>query len=148
MRWIGSRQLVALALIIFSTLFLVVGWQLGFMDLVDGPGAGFFPVIMSVVMLAASLVCLLRSFGETQAVVYTKDELLVIGGGLAVALLSFIIGLIPACIVFILWWMRAVQRESLKNTVIILSICMGIAFGVFQEWLGVEFPLGIFEEWI
>ena len=148
MRRFGSRQAVALALAAFSTLFAVIGMQLGFIDAVDGPGPGFFPVIMATVMFVMCIVCLLRSFGEKQEVRYTKDELLVVGGGAALVVLAFIIGLIPACIVFILWWMKVLQKESWKNTVIVLTICMGIAFGVFQEWLGVEFPLGVFDAWM
>ena len=38
--------------------------------------------------------------------------------------------------------------ESWKNTLIVLDVFMAIGFGVFLEWLGVDFPLGIFEELI
>ena len=145
MKRFGSRQAAALALGAFSALFAAVGMQLGFMDPVDGPGPGFFPVIMAAVMFVMCVVCLIRSFGETREVKYTKDELLVIGGGTALVVLAFFIGLIPACVAFILWWMKVLQKESWKNTAIVLVICMGIAFGVFQEWLGVEFPLGVLD---
>lgn len=149
MKNFGSRQIAALGLAAFAALFAVVGFSdLGFWDEVNGPGAGFFPAIMAVLMLVMSIVAFLQSFRETGAVEYTRDELLVVGCGIALTVLAFVIGLIPACALFVLWWMKILEKESWKNTIIVLAICMAIAFGVFQEWLGVDFPLGIFEEFV
>ena len=144
-----SRQIAALGLATFAALFAVVGFgDLGFWDEVNGPGPGFFPAIMAVLMLVMSIVAFLQSFRETGAIEYTRDELLVVGCGIALTALAFVIGLIPACALFVLWWMKILEKESWKNTIIVLAICMAIAFGVFQEWLGVDFPLGVFEEFI
>ena len=149
MKYFGSRQIAALGLAVFAALFAIIGFgDLGFWDAVNGPGPGFFPGIMAILMLVMCLVVLFQSFRETAAVVYTRDELLIVGCGIGVAVLAFVIGLIPACALFVLWWMKILEKESWKNTLIVLAICMAIAFGVFQEWLGVDFPLGIFEELI
>ena len=89
MKNFGSRQIAALGLATFAALFAVVGFgDLGFWDEVNGPGPGFFPAIMAVLMLVMSIVAFLQSFRETGAIEYTRDELLVVGCGIALTALA------------------------------------------------------------
>ena len=149
MKYFGSRQIAALGLAVFAALFAIIGFcDLGFWDAVNGPGPGFFPGIMAILMLVMCLWYLFQSFRETTAVVYTRDELLIVGCGIGVAVLAFVIGLIPACALFVLWWMKILEKASWKNTLIVLAICMRSRSGYFRSGLGVDFPLGIFEELI
>ena len=69
MKYFGSRQIAALGLAVFAALFAIIGFgDLGFWDAVNGPGPGFFPGIMAILMLVMCLVVLFQSFRETTPV--------------------------------------------------------------------------------
>ena len=73
MKNFGSRQIAALGLAVFAALFAIVGFgDLGFWDEVNGPGPGFFPAIMAVLMLVMSIVAFLQSFREAGAIDGTR----------------------------------------------------------------------------
>lgn len=146
MKRFGTRQIVTIALGAIAAVFAVLGFtQLGFWDPVDGPKPGFFPGIMSTVMFVICIISFIQSFSETDEVKYEKDELLIIGCGAGIIAAAFIIGLIPACGLFVLLWMKVIEKAPWKDTIIVFLISMAIAIGVFQIWLQVQFPLGLFE---
>ena len=35
-----------------------------------------------------------------------------------------------------------------RDTLIVLAVCMAITLGVFWAWLGVQFPWGVFENFM
>lgn len=146
MKKFGSKQIVPLICAAFAILFAAVGFlQLGFWDPLDGPKPGFFPFIIAVVMLLASIAAFFMSFKDTKPVKYERDELIVIVGALGIILISCVIGLLPACYLFIVLWLRFFEKSSWKDTLIVLAVCMAISIGVFRLWLGVYFPMGLFE---
>lgn len=146
MKRIGSKQIVPLALAAFAVVFAVVGFtQLGFWDSVDGPQPGFFPSIMAIVMLLASLASFIKSLKEEKAAKYEKDEMMVIAGGAGIIAGTFVIGLLPSCYLFVVLWLKVFEKTSWRDTLIVLGVCMAISIGVFRIWLGVHFPMGLFD---
>lgn len=143
---IGNKQIVPIAMMLVALVFGVLGVvQLGFWDEVSGPAPGFFPSIMSVVMFATSLIALLQSFKEEGKAGYNKQEFMVIGAGLGIIISSYIIGLVGACFIFVLLWLRGYEKSSWKETLIVLGVIAFIVLGVFQMWLGIQFPMGLFD---
>ena len=61
---------------------------------------------------------------------------------------SLIIGMIPTLVVFVILWLRLFQKAPWKDTLIVLAVCMAITLGVFWAWLGVQFPWGVFENFM
>ena len=57
----------------------------------------------------------------------------------------FIIGLVPSILLFVLVWMRLIEKSGWKETILVMAISAAIAVGVFQLWLGIRLPMGIFE---
>lgn len=146
MKKIGTKQLVPILTAIMGVVFAVLGFtQLGFWDKTDGPMPGFFPSIMAIVMVLSSILALIQSFKEDEKAVYHKNELLVIVGGAAIYVGSFIIGLLPMCYLFVVLWLKLFEKENWKNTLIVLVVIAAITIGVFYIWLGIQFPLGLFE---
>lgn len=146
MKKFGTKQIVPLALAAFAVLFAVVGFtQLGFWKDVDGPQPGFFPAIMAIVMFLASMASFVQSLKEDGTARYEKNELLVIAGGAGIIAGSFIIGLLPSCYLFVILWLKVFEKSGWKETLIVLLVCMAISIGVFRIWLGVHFPMGLFE---
>ena len=146
MKKFGQKQIVTIILAVVAAVFAVIGFtQLGFWDPIDGPKPGFFPGIMATVMFAVCIIALIQSFKDESKTRYTADEFLIIGCGAGIIALSFIIGLLPACFLFVLLWMKVIEKAPWKDTLIVLLICAAIAIGVFQMWLGIRFPLGLLE---
>ena len=112
----------------------------------DGPKPGFFPAIMALVMLGVCILAFVQSFKEDKEVRITTDELLVILSGAGLIAAVFLIGLVPSILLFVLIWMRLVERRNWKETFIVMAISAAIAVGVFQLWLGIRLPMGIFEK--
>lgn len=145
----GTKQIVPLLLAAIGVLFAVIGLtQLGFWKETDGPQPGFFPSIMAVVMVVTSIASFVMSLKDEEQPKYDRDELMVLGGMAGIIAGSLIIGMIPSLILFVILWLRFFQKAPWKETLIVLAVCMAIALGVFRQWLGVQFPWGVFEKFI
>lgn len=141
---LNTKKIIPLLFIALGALFAGIGFfQLGFWT--DGPGPGFFPSIMAFVMILAGVVTFILSSKEGGKAVYIKDEFLVILAGVGIFAGSFIIGLVPTIIVYLFIWLRVFEKLGWKVTIIIMSIALFITIGVFGMWLGIQFPLGLFE---
>lgn len=146
MKKITTKQLLPVGMALFGSVFAIVGFlQLGFWNNVDGPMPGFFPSIMAVVMVLASILALLQSFKEEKETDYKKEEILVIVAGISIFALAFIIGLLPTIFLYVVLWLKFFEKESWKNIVVVLCVAAAISIGVFYIWLGVQFPMGFFE---
>ena len=149
MKKIGTKQIVPLVLAAVAVVFAVIGFtQLGFWKDVDGPQPGFFPAIMAIVMFLASIASFFQSLKEEKAAKYERDEMMVIAGGAGIIAGSFVIGLLPSCYLFVILWLKVFEKTGWKETLIVLAVCMAISIGVFRLWLGVHFPMGLFEAFL
>ncbi len=147
MRKFGTRQIVPILSAIVGVVFAVVGFtQLGFWD--GEPKPGFFPSIMAIVMVFASLLAFIQSLKEEGETKYHMEELLVIAGGIAIYVGTFIIGLLPICYIYVVLWLKLYEKESWKNTLIVLAVILAITIGVFYYWLGIQFPMGLLENFL
>lgn len=132
---------------IISLIFIGTGLvSYGFWD--QQPTPGFFPIIIAVVLLAASILCIVQLLGsgDDKPVKYTKAELMVILGGGAVIVGTYLIGLVISCLLFIIAWLRIVERAPWKAVIVIEVVMAAIILGVFVTWLQVRFPVGLLGE--
>lgn len=140
----NSKKIIPLLFIGLGALFAFIGFtELGFWA--EGPGPGFFPSIMSLVMIAAGIATFFITFKEETKAKYNREEFYVIIAGLGIFAGTFIIGFIPTILVYLFIWLRLFEKISWKVTLIIMSICIFITVGVFGMWLGIQFPVGMFE---
>lgn len=146
MKKVTIRQLLPIIMALFGSIFAIVGFfQLGFWNKVDGPMPGFFPSIMAIVMVVTSILALFQSWKEDKKTEYKKEEILVIAAGVGIFAVTFLIGLLPTIFLYVVLWLKLFEKESWKNTLIVLGVAAAISIGVFYIWLGVQFPLGLFE---
>lgn len=145
MKKFGSKQLIPIATAIVGIVFAYIGiFQLGFWD--KEPQPGFFPSIMAIVLVVASVAAFFQTLGEEGQPEYNKNELTVILGGLALIVGSLVIGLIPTVFLYVLFWLKVVEKGTpWKHIIIIELIIAGIVLGVFAGWLQVQFPWGLFD---
>lgn len=146
MKKISGKQVIPLCMAAVAVLSGLVGvLQLGFWDAQAGPKPGFFPSIMAVVMFLTSILAFIQSFKETQGAEYNKHEFLVIAAGAGIILFTFIIGLVATCFIFVILWLKVFEKAPWKDTLIVLAVIAVIIIGVFGLWLGIQFPMGLFE---
>ena len=140
-----SRAFVPIATAILSLVFIGVGLnKFGFWD--GQPTPAFFPTIIAVVLFATSLMCLVQELRSNQASPsYNKNELLVILGAGGVIVGCWVIGLIPSCLLYLLLWLKAVERTPWKVVILIEVFMAVLIIGVFVIWMQVQFPMGLFD---
>lgn len=145
MKKFGSKQLIPIATAIIGIVFAYIGFtQLGFWD--KEPKPGFFPSIIAIVMVVASIAAFFQTLKEEDQPQYNKAELLVIAGGLALIVGTFLVGLIPMVFLYVLFWLKVVEKDvPWKHILIIEAIIAVIVLGVFAGWLQVQFPWGLFD---
>lgn len=144
MKKISSKQIIPIITALIGVAFAYIGiFHLGFWD--KEPLPGFFPAIIAIVMIVASIGAFFQTLKDKEKTIYNKNEFMVILGAAAIILGTFIIGLIPMVIIYILFWLKIIEKAPWKDTIIIMAIIMFIVLGVFVGWLQINFPWGVFE---
>ncbi|MCI9644082.1 MAG: tripartite tricarboxylate transporter TctB family protein [Oscillibacter sp.] len=141
---LNLRTVIPLATIVFSLVFIIVGLKdYGFWK--GQPTPGFFPIIIAVVLLVSSIACFLQIARDTDSgtVRYNRNELMVMLGAAGIILCTFVIGLVPSCLIYIFLWLKFVERASWKVILVIELIMAAIILGVFTFWLQIRFPMGL-----
>ena len=143
-RKLNAQALIPLITGLLALVFIVVGLKdFGFWT--NQPTPSFFPIIIAAVLLVTSLVCFVQTLTakERTEVKYNLHELLVILGGAGIIVGTYLIGLVPSCLLYILLWLKLVERAPWKVIIVIELIIAAIALGVFTTWLQVRFPVGM-----
>lgn len=147
-KW-NLRTLIPLATAILALVFIVVGVKdYGFWT--NQPTPGFFPIIIAVVLLLASIACFVQVARDKDSaeVKYNRNELMVMLGAAGIILCTFLIGLVPSCLIYILLWLKLVEKAPRKVVIIIEIIMAAIILGVFTFWLQIRFPMGLLGDMI
>ena len=143
---LNTRALIPVATAIVAIVFIAVGMiDFGLWD--GGPTPGFFPIIIAVVLLLASIASFIQVARDKDGkdVQYNRAELMVILGAAGIIIGSMVIGLILSCLVYLVLWLKLVEHAPWKHVIIIEAILAAIIIGVFVVWLQVQFPMGLFE---
>ena len=126
-----------------AIVFLYYGLtKYGFWDAMKGPKPGFVPTLISILLLALSLLSFIGSFKE-EAPVFPKEGWYCALGMVGIIVSTFVIGLVPSVAIYMVVWLRVFEKSTWKTTLIALVVIMAIVIGVFSMWLGIDFPNGI-----
>jgi len=139
----GINQIIPIVAAVMSIAFIWLGLnKYGFWHSAKGPMPGFFPVVISVAMLFASILAFVFSFKE-EAPVFPVANWLVPLSVACIIGATFLIGLIPSVAVYVLVWLKAYEKCTWKTTLITFAAIMAVVIGCFVLWLGVPFPKGL-----
>jgi RsiW-degrading membrane proteinase PrsW (M82 family) len=114
----------------------------GFWDELKGPMPGFVPALIAALLFMVSIYGLITSFREKDAERQPENWTILLAAFITFGLV-FLIGMIPALMVFVFIWLRFYEKAGWKNTLIILCASLFISYGVFVLWLEVPFPQGL-----
>ena len=147
MKKFGTKQIMPLVILAICGVFIANGLKkFGFWDPSKGPTAAFVPTIVCAMLIALCVIDFMKSFKDTKPVKYYKPEFIMMATGLILIGAIHFIGMLPALAIFVVVWLKLMEKAPWKHIVLILAIVMAIVVGVFVLWLKVRFPEGILFE--
>ena len=108
----------------------------------EGPGSGFFPSIIGVLLSGISIIALLEG-RKPEPPEYIKASYYPLLAAIATVIIAIIIGFFPAMFLFLQGWMRLYEKFSWKKSLPISIMTTALLYGVFAMWLMVPFPAGL-----
>jgi len=140
---------VALVLFALGALVAYKSWQLGAGWLDDGPGAGYFPFYIALLICISSAVVALRAFKSERGEVFATNAqlklvLTVLLPSLAFVIAVQLIGIYVGSVLFIAGFMVWVGRYHWAKSVAIAVAVMVLAFLMFEVWFKVPLFKGAF----
>ena len=145
-KYINTKKVIPIGTALVGLLFIFTGiTKYGFWEHGKGPTPGFVPIIIATLMTAVSILAFVQSFKEEKPV-FPWENTLVILAGAAIFGATFLIGLIPSVAIYVIVWLKVLEKCSWKQTITVFVVIMAIVLGVFVLWLKVPFPEGLLFE--
>ncbi len=142
----NSKSVFALVCIAISVVWMYLGiTKYGLWDAKEGPMSGFFPIIIGGVLLLSSIIFFFKSF-SMEGAKYDKGAFQLMAAMAAVFGASYLIGLLPALLVFYIFWLRVMEKMPVRTIIISTAVVGAIVYGTFAMWLKVPFPEGLLLE--
>lgn len=137
-----TKKIMPLATALMGIVWLVLGLtKYGFMG--EGkPGGGFFPSIMAVLLIVASVLAFVQDF-KKETPEYTLKYIHPLIAVLAVLLLSYLTGMMIALFLYLFFWLKVYEKMSWVFTSVFSVSTMVVVYLVFAMWLDVPFPTGL-----
>lgn len=129
------------AIVVYGALRAGIGW--GF----EGPRAGFFPFIVGVSLLAATVVNLWHALQGSRTKVFAEwDQLKQVGSvtipiAIYIALIPFI-GIYIGSMILIAYFMMRISDYGPIRTALVAVLVPLLTFIVFERWFLVALPKG------
>jgi hypothetical protein len=133
--------------VIYDAVRLGIGWG------TSGPGSGFFPFWLAVIMVLTCALILLQALRRPSSRPFVTRAaagpvLAVLGPAAGMVVLTQLVGLYVAAAVYMGVYMRWIGRHTWPVTVG-LAVAIPIAtFLVFERWFLVPMPKGPLEAWL
>jgi hypothetical protein len=140
----GSRPwvslLVTLGIIAMGLAWAGFGWLKYGVWVHNGPGAGFFPLVMGLGAALLGGYELLRRRLDVDRV-GLRNLWPAVAMGMAIASIP-LFGMVLAMTLFIVLWMALIERQPWLKSAVIGACTGGVIYLLFGMWLMVAFPQG------
>jgi hypothetical protein len=140
----------AVLLLLFGVWFAAVAAQNYTYWSATGPGSGFFPFWLGLVMAVLAALLLARAVRETEPGPAWAPQgrglmrfLGVLGGGVAFVVLLPWLGMAPTTVLFLIGILWLLEGHSWPAAVGIALATAAVNWAVFAWWLRVPFPPGV-----
>ena len=146
---------VAICLVVVGIVQIVEARRLGAEWTSDGPGAGYFPFYIGLILLvcgAAILVQSLRARKTDNSVFVDSVQLKRVGSVLVPSAIYIgaimVLGIYVASFLFITGFMVTIGREPIWKAALIAILVPLVTFFMFEKWFKVSLPKGPLEAWL
>jgi hypothetical protein len=149
----AADLITALILMLVAGVVLADAVRLGIGWSTDGPGSGFFPFWLAVIMLGSCALIFGHAWRTTGNRIFaTRAQLVrvgrVLGPALGLVILTQWIGLYVASALYMAVYMRWIGGHRWA-TVAVLSVGIPVVtFLIFERWFLVPMPKGLLESWL
>ena len=146
---IPTKVIVPVVTCAIGILFASIAFgQYGFWDSVAmKPTKGFFPGIISIGLIALSVLAFINGLKSPTAEFRLINWYVPLAVLLIIAA-TYVIGMIPSLLIFVLLWLKVYEKQSWTTTIIALLIVSFIVIGCFRIWLDIQIPIGFIGELI
>ena len=146
---IPTKVIVPVVTCAIGILFASIAFgQYGFWDSVAmKPTKGFFPGIISIGLIALSVLAFINGLKSPTAEFRLINWYVPLAVLLIIAA-TYVIGMIPSLLIFVLLWLKVYEKQSWSTTSIALLIVSFIVIGCCRIWLDIQFPIGFIGELI
>lgn len=146
---IPTKVIVPVVTCAIGILFASIAFgQYGFWDSeAMKPTKGFFPGIISIGLIALSVLAFINGLKSPTAEFRLINWYVPLAVLLIIAA-TYVIGMIPSLLIFVLLWLKVYEKQSWTTTIIALLIVSFIVIGCFRIWLDIQFPIGFIGELI
>jgi hypothetical protein len=133
--------------VIYDAVRLGIGWGL------EGPGSGFFPFWLAVIMVATCAAILVQAARRAERRPFVtraaaRPVLAVLAPATAMVVATQFVGLYVAAALYMGVYMRWVGRHAWSLTLALAVAIPLLAFVVFERWFLVPMPKGPLEAWL
>ena len=111
-----------------------------------GPGGGFFPLIGGAMTLLFGLFYLIGDFKNPLPASIDKKFIYPILAVLTLLFSSYLIGLLPGLLFFVLFWLWLYEKFTFRFSGIVAACTVGGLWAVFVFWLSVPLPKGLIHQ--
>ena len=146
---IPTKVIVPVVTCAIGILFASIAFgQYGFWDSVAmKPTKGFFPGIISIGLIALSVLAFVNGLKSPTAEFRLINWYVPLAVLLIIAA-TYVIGMIPSLLIFVLLWLKVYEKQTWTTTIIAILIVSFIVIGCFRIWLDIQFPIGFIGELI
>jgi len=145
------ERLFFIFLFIISALFFIYSFTLPFYSETGVFGSGFYPRWISGILLLVTGYYLIKLMvNKVNEVKEEKDKKVIMNQTILVISLFisfgliYVIGLLPSAVVFMVFTLVWIQKISWVKSIILTLVTISALFGVFDYWLNIPFPRGMF----
>jgi uncharacterized membrane protein YidH (DUF202 family) len=140
---VQSKAVIPGAVTMVGVYFAVLGVsKYGIWDSVKGPLAGFFPMVIGVALVVTGILNFFQMTRDKEPLFEKKNWLIVLGV-LFIIVGNYIFGLLPSLLIFIVAWLRFVEKSPWKKVLLPSAVMFGIIYCLFALWLQVPFEKGM-----
>jgi hypothetical protein len=145
------EAVVALLIVLMGAVVIQGSWKLGAGWTTDGPGAGYFPFYIGVILCISGLGTLVQAFGRNRSkTIFVDSEQLrrvlsVLLPALVYVLGVQLIGIYVASVVYIALFMVILGKYSKVKSVITSLVIIALFFLMFEVWFKVPLFKGAWD---
>lgn len=148
-----ADRITGVIVLIFSGFVIEESWRMPQQSATFGPGVGFFPFWLGVLMAILSILLILNTWQRpatpTQRSIFPGRRafiaiVLVLTGLAGYIVLLEVLGFLLDTVLFTAFLLGVVEREKWKMTLLIATLTSGGLYVIFQILLGVNLPKNMF----
>lgn len=111
----------------------------------NGPGGGLFPAVCGLLLIGCGGALLARYAKSGEKTAISRRAVLIILIAVVTSLSIFLIGMIPALGIFIVCWLKFMEKYSVAKSLLIGVGTALFLHVIFAVLLKVPLPMGIFK---